>query len=168
MLTAVIDMKQQNKETEMSETTSRQVQAIMDEVDDPQQLCDLARHIEKRGESEIVIRLGEKCQKNIKEVEDLRLIRAPIVKELMALEGEQTKLVCLSSTQIRSPSGNSFSTCRATTNSSALIFSEPRRQRKSFSLHLNRRASRNFRTSLPSCLPGQPMAMCFLRTSTIT
>jgi hypothetical protein len=93
MLTAVIDMKQQNKETEMSEDTSRKVQAIMDEVDDPQQLCELARHIEKRDESEIVIRLGEKCQRNIKEVEDLRLIRAPLTRELLELETEQQKLV---------------------------------------------------------------------------
>lgn len=92
MLTAVIDMKQQNKETEMSEDTSRKVQAIMDEVDDPQQLCELARHIEKRDESEIVIRLGEKCQRNIKEVEDLRLIRAPLTRELLELETEQQKL----------------------------------------------------------------------------
>jgi hypothetical protein len=93
MLTAVIDMKQQNKETEMSEDTSRKVQAIMDEVDDPQQLCELARHIEKRDESEIVIRLGEKCQRNIKEVEDLRLVRAPLTRELLELEAEQQKLV---------------------------------------------------------------------------
>jgi hypothetical protein len=122
MLTAVIDMKQQNKETEMysytlpsilsppsqhalsnhpgavsrSEATDRQVQSIMDEVVDPQQLCELARHIEKRDESEIVIRLGEKCQRNIKEVEDLRLARAPLTRELLALEGEQQKLVPLS------------------------------------------------------------------------
>jgi hypothetical protein len=65
----------------------------MDEVVDPQQLCELARHIEKRDESEIVIRLGEKCQRNIKEVEDLRLARAPLTRELLALEGEQQKLV---------------------------------------------------------------------------
>lgn len=93
MLGAVIDMKQQNKEIEMSEPTSRQVQSIMNEVDDPQQLCELARHIEKRGESEIVIRLGEKCQRNIKEVEDLRIARAPITRQIMELEEEQTKLV---------------------------------------------------------------------------
>jgi hypothetical protein len=92
MLTAVIDMKQQNKETEMSENTSRQVQSIMDEVNDPQQLCELARHIEKRDESEIVIRLGEKCQRNIKEVEDLRLARAPLTRELLELEAEQQRL----------------------------------------------------------------------------
>jgi hypothetical protein len=126
MLTAVIDMKQQNKETEMSEDTSRKVQAIMDEVDDPQQLCELARHIEKRDESEIVIRLGEKCQRNIKEVEDLRLVRAPLTRELLELEAEQQKLVTtnhphsLLQSVIMSTTNNTTRTTRHTTHAHTL------------------------------------------------
>ncbi len=65
----------------------------MAEVEDPAQLCELARHIEKRNESDIVLKFGEKCQRKIKEVEDLRQTRAPLHRELMDLETEQAALV---------------------------------------------------------------------------
>eukprot|EP01125_Pyxidicula_operculata_P015272 TRINITY_DN5168_c2_g1_i2.p1 TRINITY_DN5168_c2_g1~~TRINITY_DN5168_c2_g1_i2.p1 ORF type:complete len:1487 (-),score=479.48 TRINITY_DN5168_c2_g1_i2:82-4542(-) len=66
---------------------------VIEEIEDPLHLFQISEHVQSRKDSENVLKVGEKCQRVIKHIEELREIRAPLQTELNQLTASKEDLL---------------------------------------------------------------------------
>eukprot|EP01126_Amoeba_proteus_P041791 TRINITY_DN4505_c0_g3_i3.p1 TRINITY_DN4505_c0_g3~~TRINITY_DN4505_c0_g3_i3.p1 ORF type:complete len:1553 (-),score=439.90 TRINITY_DN4505_c0_g3_i3:108-4721(-) len=66
---------------------------VVKDIEAPLTLFHVAKHVQAKRDSDIVFKIGNKCQKVVKDVEDLRNVRVPLQEELDGLLVEKEDMI---------------------------------------------------------------------------